>query len=69
MNGAIGTFNVICYQTGGLVSLAVMVTFTKYCGPTLHDGTVPVTSIRHSWSSSGTVECKIKLTFCTIITV
>ena len=27
--------------------LAVMVTFDKYCGPTLHDGTVPVTLIPH----------------------
>ena len=43
----------LCYQTGGLADLllAVMVTFDKYCGPTLHDGTVPVTPIHHSLSS------------------
>ena len=58
VNGAIGTVRAICYQTGGPpdLSLAVMVMFDKYCGPTLHDGTIPVTPIRHSWSSSG-VQC------------
>ena len=58
VNGAIGTVKAICYQTGGPPDLpvAVMVMFDKYCGPTLHDGTVPVTPIRHSWSSSG-VQC------------
>ena len=58
VNGAIGTVKAICYQTGGPpdLPLAVMVTFDKYCGPTLHDGTVPVTPVRHSWSSSG-VQC------------
>ena len=58
VNGAIGTVKVICYQTRGPpdLPLAVMVTFDKYCSPTLRDGTVPVTPIRHSWSSSG-VQC------------
>ena len=36
--------------------LAVMIMFNKYCGPTLHDGTVPVTPIYYAWSSSG-VQC------------
>ncbi len=30
-----------------------MVHFDKYCGPTLHDGTVPITPICHTWSASG----------------
>lgn len=36
--------------------LAVMVKFDKYCGPTFHDGTVPITPIRHTWLSSS-VQC------------
>ena len=58
VNGAIGTVKAICYQNGGPpdLPLAVIVMFDKYCGPTLHDGTVPVTPIRHTWSSSG-VQC------------
>ena len=58
VNGAIGTVKAICYQNGGPpdLPLAVMVLFDKYCGPTLHDGTVPVTPIRHTWSCSG-VQC------------
>ena len=45
VNGAIGTVKAICYQTGGPpdLPLAAMAAFDKYCGPTLHDGTVPVT--------------------------
>ena len=48
-----------------------MVTFEKYCGPTLHDGTVPVTPIRHSWSSSG-VQCsrlQIPLKLAWVVTI
>ena len=58
VNGAIGTVKAICYQNGGPpdLPLAVMVKFDKYCGPTFHDGTIPITPIRHSWSSSG-VQC------------
>ena len=36
--------------------LVVMVIFDKYCGPTLHNGTVLVTPIRYTWSSSS-VQC------------
>ena len=44
VNGAMGTDQAICYQSGGLPSLpvAVMVRFDKYWGPTLHDGSVPI---------------------------
>ena len=46
-NSVIGIFNAMCYQIGGLLDLplVVMVTFDKYCGPTLYDGTVPVTPV------------------------
>ena len=44
VNGAMGTVQAICYQSGGPPSLpvAVMVKFDKYWGPTLHDGSVPI---------------------------
>ena len=44
VNGAVGTVQAICYQSGGPPSLpvAVMVTFDEYRGPTLHDGSVPI---------------------------
>jgi len=44
VNGAMGTVQAVCYQSGGPPSLpvAVMVKFDKYCGPALHDGSVPI---------------------------
>ena len=50
VNGAMGTIQAICYQTGGppALPIAVMVRFDKYSGPTLHDGTVPITPIRRT---------------------
>ena len=58
VNGAMGTIQGICYRSGGPPDLpiAVMVHFDSYSGPTFHDGTVPTTPIRRSWSSSG-VQC------------
>jgi ATP-dependent DNA helicase PIF1 len=58
VNGAMGTIQAICYRTGGPPDLpiAVMVHFDSYSGPTLHDGTVPITPLRRTWSSSG-VQC------------
>ena len=55
VNGAMGTVQAICYCTGGPPNLpvAVMVRFDSYSGPTLHDGTVPITPLRLTWSSSG----------------
>ena len=43
-NGAMGTVQAICYQSGGSPSLpvAVMVRIDKYWGPTLHEGSVPI---------------------------
>ena len=58
VNGAMGTIQAICYRSGGPPDLpiAVMVRFDSYSGPTLHDGTVPITPLRRTWSSSG-VQC------------
>ena len=48
VNGAMGTIKAICYRNGGPPDLpqTVMVHFDNYSGPTLHDGTVPITPIR-----------------------
>ena len=58
VNRAIGTIEAICYRSGGPpdLPLAVMVKFDHYSGPTLHDGTVPITPLRRTWSNSG-VQC------------
>ena len=50
VNGAMGTIEAICYRTGGPpdLPLAVMVKFDHYSGPTLHDGTVPITPLRRT---------------------
>lgn len=58
VNGAIGTVAAICYCSGGPPDLpvAIMVHFDNYSGPTFHDGTVPITPIRRTWSASG-VQC------------
>ena len=55
VNGAMGTVKAICYRTGSPPDLpiAVMVRFDSYSGPTFPDGTVPITPLRRSWSSSG----------------
>ena len=41
--------------------LAVMVLFDKYHGPTLHDGTFPVTPIHRTWSCSGVQYSRLQL--------
>ena len=50
VNGAMGTVQAICYQSGGPFSLpvAVMVRFDKYWGPTLHDGSVLIVPQRRT---------------------
>ena len=54
VNGAMGTIRAICYHSGGPPDLpiSVMVHFDNYSGPTLHDGTVPITPLCRTWSSS-----------------
>ncbi len=58
VNGAMGTVEAICYRSGGPpdLPLAVMINFDHYTGPTLPDGTVPITPLRRTWSNSG-VQC------------
>jgi len=55
VNGAIGTVHNICYREGTAppdLPVAVTVHFDNYSGPTLPDGTVPITALRRSWSTS-----------------
>ena len=56
VNGAMGTVRAICYKDGlapPSLPVAVTVLFDHYSGPTLSDGTVPITPLRRSLSSSG----------------
>ena len=56
VNGAMGTVHAICYhdgQTPPFLPVAVTVLFDHYSGPTLTDGTVPITPLRRSRSSGG----------------
>ena len=56
VNGAMGTIIAICYRSGESppnLPIAVTVRFDSYRGPTLSDGTVPITPLRRTWSASG----------------
>ena len=55
VNGAMGIVAAICYLTGSppYLPVSVMVHFDSHSGPTLPDGTVPITPLRRSWSTSG----------------
>ena len=56
VNGAMGTVMAICYRSGESppnLPIAVTVRFDSYRGPTLSDGTVPITPLRRTWSASG----------------
>ena len=63
VNGAMGTVQAICYQSGGPPALptAVMVKFDSYSGPTMHDGSVPIVPIRRSWMSGGATCSRLQL--------
>ena len=55
VNRAMGTVIAICYKSGQAqpnLPVSVMVRFDSYPGPTLPDGTVPITPICHTWSAS-----------------
>lgn len=59
VNGALGTVMAICYDSGQCppdLPVAVMVRFDSYAGPTLADGTVPITPQHCSWFST-TKQC------------
>ena len=55
VNGAMGTIEAICYlrDKPPALPVAVMIQFDHYSGPTMYNGTVPITPIRRSWFSSG----------------
>ena len=64
VNGAIGMIQAICYSEGTAppdLPVAVTVLFDSYSGPTLSDGTVPISPIRHSWSTSGSHCSRLQL--------
>ena len=55
VNGALGTVEAICYegdQRPPNLPIAVTVKFDSYSGPTLPDGTVPITPLRRTWFST-----------------
>ena len=59
VNGALGTVEAICYegeQRPPDLPIAVTVKFDSYSGPTLPDGTVPITPLRRTWFST-TKQC------------
>ena len=59
VNGAIGTVAAICYQDGQCppdLPVAVTVNFDSYIGPTLPNGTVPITPLRRIWFAT-TQQC------------
>ena len=56
VNGAMGTVMAVCYHSGESppnLPIAVTVRFKSYRGPTLSDGTVPITPLRCTWSALG----------------
>ena len=64
VNGAMGTIKAICYRSGGAppdLPVAITVQFDTYTGPTLPDGTVPITPLRRTWSTSGTQCSRLQL--------
>lgn len=62
VNGAIGTISDICYLQGGPPNLPLaIIKFDSYSGPTLHNGTVPITPIRRTWYQSGTTCLRLQL--------
>ena len=64
VNGAMGTIKAICYQNGKAppdLPTSVTVTFDTYSGPTLQDGTVPITPIRRTWLTAGAQYSRLQL--------
>jgi len=64
VNGAMGTVVGICYdndESPPSLPLAVTVKFDSYAGPTLSDGTVPITPLRRSWLSTDKQSSRLQL--------
>ena len=63
VNSAVGTVVAICYKDGTTppsLPVAVTVKFDLYSGPTLSDGSVPITPLSRTWSTAG-VSCSRQL--------
>ena len=70
VNGAMGTVQAICYQSGGPPDLptAVMLSFDSYSAPTEHDGSVPIVPIRMSGGATcSRLQLPLKLTWAVTI--
>jgi len=64
VKGAMGTIQAICYREDNAppdLPVAVTVRFDNYSGPTLPDGTVPITPLQRSWSTSASQCSRLQL--------
>ena len=60
VNGAVRTVKAICYLSGEsppTLPVAVTVKFDSYNGPTLSDGTVPITPMHRTWFTTNSKQC------------
>ena len=59
-----GTIKAICYQNDKAppdLPTSVTVKFDTYSGPTLEEGTVPITPIRRTWTATGAQCLRLQL--------
>ena len=65
VNGAMGTVVAICYDNAGesppRLPVAVTVRFDSFSGPTLSDGSVPITPLRRTWLSTDKTCSRLQL--------
>ena len=65
VNGAMGTVVGICYDDAGesppRLPVAVTVRFDSFSGPTLSDGSVPITPLRRTWLSTDKTCSRLQL--------
>ena len=65
VNGAMGTVVAICYDDDGesppRLPVAVTVRFDSFSGPTLSDGSVPITPLRRTWLSTDKTCSRLQL--------
>ena len=65
VNGAMGTVVAICYDDAGesppRLPVAVTVQFDSFSGPTLSDGSVPITPLRRTWLSTDKTCSRLQL--------
>ena len=65
VNGAMGTVVAICYDDAGesppRLPVAVTVRFDSFSGPTLSDGSIPITPLRRTWLSTDKTCSRLQL--------